>query len=124
VRRRWRLYKTDAGRSPVREYLGDLTAGERAEIASAMGLIAVRGLESARHLRGDVYEVRVASDGRAFRILFAAEGQRSQILLAVEAFEKKSRQTPGDISSLRSADWTIGEVVPGLEACVDIFYLR
>jgi phage-related protein len=92
----------------VREYLGDLTADERAEIASAMGLVAVRGLESARHLRGEVYEVRVASNGRAFRILFAAEGQTSQILLAVEAFEKKSRRTPRrhiELAERRLDDW-------------------
>lgn len=92
----------------MREYLGDLAADERAEIASAMGLVAAVGLESARHLRGDVYEVRVACGGRAFRILFAVEGGKSQILLAIEAFEKKTRQTPRrhiELAERRLDDW-------------------
>jgi phage-related protein len=107
-RRRWRLYKTDSGRSPVREFLSDLTPLEREEVWSVMAAVAQVGFALARHLRGDIYEVRVAFGGKAFRILFAAEGQKSQILLAVQAFEKKTNRTPArliDLAEDRLIDW-------------------
>jgi DNA-binding Xre family transcriptional regulator len=44
-----------------------------------MKSVAELGLSDARHLRGDVYEVRVAHRGQAFRVLFAPEGRRGQI---------------------------------------------
>ena len=55
-----------------------------------------RGLVAARHLRGEIYEVRIAHDDHQFRVLFATEGRYSQVLLAVEAFTKKTQQTPSD----------------------------
>jgi hypothetical protein len=53
------------------------------------------------------------SGGRHFRVLFAAEGQKSQILLAVEAFEKKTQRTPPRLIDLAGIGWTIGAVEPG-----------
>ena len=50
-----------------------------------MGAVAELGLAEARHLRGDIYEVRAAIGGQAFRVLYANEGKRGQILLALEA---------------------------------------
>ena len=61
-----------------------------------------------RHLRGDIWEVRVASSGNAYRILFAAEGRFSQILLALEACQKTTQRTPPatiELAERRLADW-------------------
>jgi phage-related protein len=52
------------------------------------------GLAAARHLRGDIYEVRADGDRQTHRILFAPEGRRSQVLLALEGFSKKTQRTP------------------------------
>lgn len=41
------------------------------------------GLIAARHLRGEIYEVRADGDRVIYRVLFAAEGEREQILLAL-----------------------------------------
>lgn len=73
-----------------------------------MAIVRERGRESARHLRGDIYEVRAASSGRAFRVLFSAEGHRHYILLALSAFEKKSQKIPDaeiDLAEGRLRDW-------------------
>ena len=70
--------------------------------------VAQDGLVAARHLRGDIYEVRASGDRQAFRVLFANEGRRGQILLALEAFSKKTQRTPApqmELAERRLADW-------------------
>jgi phage-related protein len=73
-------------------------------------MAAVRsvGIRAARHLKGDVYEVRADGDRQTFRILFANEGKSGQILLSLEAFSKKTQKTPPDkirLAERRLADW-------------------
>lgn len=66
------------------------------------------GLVVARHLRGEIYEVRASGVEEEFRILFATEGKRSQVLLSLEAFSKKTRKTPRPkiaLAERRLADW-------------------
>ena len=48
------------GAVPVREFLADLDAQDRAAIRSAMARVQAEGRSLARHLRGDLYEVRVS----------------------------------------------------------------
>ena len=110
MNRRWRFYTTPAGRSPVREFLAAarLPSGDRDEILAAMKDVQVNGLPVARHLTGDLYEVR--ADGRhgTYRVLFAAEGRNSQVLLALSTFSKKTRRTPPDelrLAERRLSDW-------------------
>ena len=71
---------------------------------AAMREIRELGLIAARHLEGEIYEVR--ADGN--RILFASQGKRGQILLSLQAIKKMTQKTP--IQSLRLAkrrlkDW-------------------
>jgi phage-related protein len=106
--RRWRLYKTSTGRSPVGQFLAALDDADLAEVAAAMKTVAILGTVEARHLRGDIYEVRASLENRAFRVLFATEGRRSQVLLALEGFEKKTQKTPIrtiELAETRLADW-------------------
>ena len=63
---------------------------------------------TARHLRGEIYEVRADGDRQAFRILFAAEGKTKSVLLALEGISKKSQKTPPEtirVAERRLADW-------------------
>jgi phage-related protein len=108
VRRRWRYYTTSTGASPVQDFLSGLDIADMATIRTAMKGVRDLGLISTRHLRGDVYEVRATRFGRAFRILFAPEGRRGQVLLAVSAFEKKTAKTPRaemELAERRLRDW-------------------
>ncbi len=64
------------------------------------------GLQAARHVRGEIYEVRAAGNKRILRILFAAEGKR--IFLALEGFAKKTQKTPPSkirLAERRLRDW-------------------
>jgi phage-related protein len=93
-RRQWRFYESEAGNKPVKAFLDDLPASDAAEIVAGMRDVARRGLDAARHLRGDIWEVRVEAENRAFRVLFAPQGRFKQVLLALEGLTKKTQKTP------------------------------
>jgi phage-related protein len=107
-RGRWRDYATPAGTRPVRDFIDDLDEDGAAQVLAAMKDVAVNGLEAARHVRGDIYEVRAPVANATIRILFAVEGARGLILLALEAFAKTTRETPPQsvrLAERRLASW-------------------
>ena len=107
-KRRWRDYRTAAGRRPVREFIDGLSDTDAAAVVAAMRDVRDTGLTAARHLRGDIHEVRADGDRQTYRILFAPEGRRSQVLLALEGFSKKTQRTPPEkirLAERRVADW-------------------
>ena len=108
TKRRWRDYRTAAGRRPIKEFIDGLSDVDAAAVVAAMKDVRETGLVLARHLRGEIYEVRADGDRQTFRILFAPEGQRSQILLALDGFSKKAQKTPPEkiqLAESRLADW-------------------
>jgi phage-related protein len=97
----------------VRQFFGTLSDAELEQVAAAMKTVANLGVAEARHLRGEIDEVRATRDNRAFRVLFANEGRQNQILLALEGFEKKTQKTPArtvDLAETRLANWRTGEL--------------
>lgn len=108
TRRRWRDYQTARSTRPVRDFLRSLSDEDYANVRAAMDDVAENGVLAARHLRGDIYEVRSAGDRVAYRVLFAVEGARGQVLLTLEAFKKKTQKTPSATIALaqrRLRDW-------------------
>lgn len=106
--RRWRVYTTPSGRSPVRAFLETLTDEEAADIAAAMREVRHDGLAAAKHVEGEIYEVKAESERQTFRILFAQEGVHDQVLLALESFSKKQQRLPRDridLAQRRLRDW-------------------
>ncbi len=92
----------------MKEFLDQPTDADAAAIVAAMKEVAIEGLQEARHVRGDIYEVRADGDRAAYRVLFATEGAGAHILLALEAFQKKTRRTPPmliDLAERRLRDW-------------------
>ena len=62
--RQWRDYRTATGRRPVREFIDAIRAQDRyaaARFLAGMNEVAQYGTSAARHLRGDIWEVRVVS---------------------------------------------------------------
>jgi phage-related protein len=107
-RKRWRFYETASGAKPVQAFLDNLSASEAAEVVAAMKEVAREGLRFARHLRGDVWEVRVETERKAYRVLFSSEGRSQQVLLALEAFTKKTQKTPArtiELAERRLSEW-------------------
>lgn len=108
IRHRWRDYRTASGRRPVKGFIDGLSDEDAAEVAAAMADVREAGLSVARHLRGDIYEVRAEGHHVALRILFAQEGKKGRILLALEGFAKTTRKTPPrliELAERRLADW-------------------
>lgn len=108
VKRRWRDYETPAGRRPVAEFIRELSDEDAASVLAAMREVRKRGLRAARHLTNDIYEVRADGDRVVYRVLFAPQGSRKQVLLALEGFKKKTQETPPATIALakrRLRDW-------------------
>ena len=107
-KRRWRDYRTAAGRRPIKEFVDGLSDTDAAAVVAAMRDVRDAGLAAARHLRGEIYEVRADGDRQTYRILFAPEGRRSQVLLALEGFSKKTQKTPPEkirLAERRLTEW-------------------
>lgn len=107
-KRRWRHYETRAGRQPVREFLKTLSGEDVAAVAAAMKEVREKGLRSARHLQGEIYEVRTSGNRVIYRLLFAPQGRRKQILLTLVVLRKKTQKTPPQVIRLaqqRLREW-------------------
>lgn len=86
-----------------------LTDAEYSDVRVEMYEVAMEGLGAARHLRGDIYEVRVETgSGLAVRVLFAEEGRFRKVLLSLRVFKKKTTRTPRneiDVAADGLRDW-------------------
>jgi phage-related protein len=107
-RLRWRHYETAAGRRPVLDYIRKVPDGDKAAILAAMKEVRREGVRAARHLQGELFEVRADGERVIYRILFAREGGQSQVLLLLVAFKKKTQKTPAaqlELAARRLRDW-------------------
>lgn len=107
ARRRWRYFETDSGRRPVREFIDTLNTQDRATIRQRMQK-AARDEFPSKPLTATIHELKIAGTDQTFRLLFARQGRHDQILLALEAFSKKTTKTPRRSIALaerRLADW-------------------
>lgn len=108
VRHRWRDYRTASGRRPIKEFLDRLDDEDLASLIAAMKDVRRQGLQAARHLDDEIYEVRADGKGVIYRILFAPQGKRKQVFLSLEAFKKKTQKTPPEairLAKRRLRDW-------------------
>jgi len=108
VSHRWRDYRTASGRRPVKELLDRLDDDDLASVIAAMKEVRRAGLQAARHLDGEIYEVRADGKGVIYRILFAPQGKRKQVFLSLEALKKKTQKTPPEairLAKRRLRDW-------------------
>jgi phage-related protein len=107
-RRRWRHYETAAGNRPVLEFIRKVSDEDKAAILAAMGEVRREGMRAARHLRGELFEVRADGERVIYRVLFAREGEHGQVLLSLVAFNKKTQKTPPaqiELAARRLRDW-------------------
>jgi phage-related protein len=105
---RWRDYQTASGRRPIKEFLDALDDEDLASVVAAMKEVRQQGLKAARHLEGEIYEVRADGKGVIYRVLFAPQGKHKQVFLSLEALKKKTQKTPPQALRLarrRLLDW-------------------
>lgn len=85
-----------------------LPTPERAAVTAAMADVANNGRKAARHLRGEIWEVRAEGADVTYRLLFATEGRHSHVLLGLVFFVKKTQRTPPaqiELAERRLDDW-------------------
>ncbi len=105
----WRLFSTSQ-REVVADELEDLNVRGLAKIQKAMDRrLAGESLsQENQKLPGtELWELRVEASGQQFRVFYGVDGDAG-VLLAVKAFEKKSRKSPKraiDSAHQRWADW-------------------
>jgi phage-related protein len=81
---------------------------DAAEVIAAMKDVQRNGLEVARHVEGEIYELKAEGNRQTFRILFAQEGEHDHVLRSLEAFSKKQRKLPRakiELAKRRLRDW-------------------
>jgi phage-related protein len=67
-----------------------------------------QGLQAARHLEGEIYEVRADGKGVIYRVLFAPQGKYKQVFLSLEALKKKTQKTSSQairLAKRRLLEW-------------------
>jgi phage-related protein len=92
----------------VKKFLDSLSDADAADVIAAMKMVAKDGTRAAKHVEGEIYEVKAEGDRQTFRVLFAQEGERDQVLLALEAFSKKQQRLPREtieLAKCRLRDW-------------------
>ena len=92
----------------MKDLLDELADAEVAAVVAGMREVADVGVSAAKHLRGDIYEVRADASSRSFRLLFSAEGRFGQVLLSLSVFAKKTQKTPLrelELAEKRLGDW-------------------
>lgn len=63
---------------PVKEFLDGLDDVDLASVVAAMVDVRRNGLRAARHLEGDIYEVRADGRGVIYRVLVAPQGKNKR----------------------------------------------
>jgi phage-related protein len=107
---RWRYYRTEAGRDIVGEELQALGSAAEGAVLDAMKRARARALlpYEQETIDGELRALRVFLDGQTYRVLYAHEGKRDQVLLALHAMQKKDRKLPLKAKRLaekRLRDW-------------------
>ncbi|TAK28166.1 MAG: type II toxin-antitoxin system RelE/ParE family toxin [Chloroflexota bacterium] len=90
------VYVEDNGTSPVEEFLDSLDIKTRARFRWSMEQLRIRNLQAraplARHLEGDLWELREESSTNIYRIVyFFFSGRR---IIFLHGFQKKTQKTP------------------------------
>lgn len=87
------LYRTEAGNSPVAEYLQGLSSQDAARVRADLDLLRNIGPRNpaTKPLRGKIYELRTRASVQ-HRVFFAAiSGQR---IVLLHAFTKRTQKAP------------------------------
>jgi phage-related protein len=95
---KWRVYYYDKadGSSPVKDYIDDLSLGERAKAFAFIGLLESKGPDLPRPyadlLKDGIHELRIKLTGTQVRILYFFCYQN--IIVLTNVFEKHSNAVP------------------------------
>jgi phage-related protein len=101
------FYEDSNGTRPVDDWLRMLAMKDQARVERTIGLLATYGIQlpmpHSRHVSGKIFELRVASGRRDYRILYFAFVGRRFVLL--HAFAKQTQATPAREITIAERRW-------------------
>lgn len=90
------FYQDEQGQSPVREFLDGLDKKTKARFDWSIEQLRVRNVVAreplVKHLEGKLWELRRASDGNIYRLIYFFFTGRK--IVFVHGFQKKTQKTP------------------------------
>ena len=90
------FYLTEGGKSPIEEFLKGLDAKTQARFIYSIEQLRVSNVKAAeplvKHLEGKLWELRRASSGNIYRLLYFFFSGRK--IVFVHGFQKKTPKTP------------------------------
>jgi len=91
------FYRAESGKSPVEEFLDNLTAKQAKKVAWVLNLAEEHINVPSKYFKkmvntDNLWEVRVNFGSNIFRILCFFDG--SEIIILTHAFQKKTQKTP------------------------------
>ena len=95
---RWQIvfYVDENGDSPVEEFLRGLDSKTRTRFTWSLEQLRLRNVQASeplvKHLEGKIWELRRASSGNIYRVLYFFFTGRQIVLL--HGFQKKTEKTP------------------------------
>jgi phage-related protein len=104
------FYQDERERRPVEAWLDTLDVKARARVGHVVALLKMHGtllgMPYSRHVRGKIWELRIAAGKRDYRVLYVAWVGKRFILL--HAFAKDTPKTPAadlDMAERRLSDY-------------------
>ncbi len=104
------FYTTAEGAEPVRAFLAGLDAKTQIRFAWSIEQLRVRNTQAGeplvKHIEGKIWELRRASSGNIYRVMYFFFTGRRIVLL--HGFQKKTQKTPRseiEIAETRMADF-------------------
>jgi phage-related protein len=104
------FYATAEGSEPVREFLRSLDPKTQVRFQWSIEQLRVRNVQAAeplvKHIGGKIWELRRASSGNFYRVMYFLFTGRQIVLL--HGFQKKTQKTPRseiEIAEKRMADF-------------------
>lgn len=91
------FYKSESGKSPVEEFLDNLTAKQAKKVVWVLNMVEEHVNVPSKYFKkmvntDNLWEVRVNLGSNIFRILCFFDG--SEIIILTHAFQKKTQKTP------------------------------
>lgn len=91
------FYKAESGKSPVEEFLDNLTAKQAKKVVWVLNMVEEHINVPSKYFKkmvntDNLWEVRVNLGSNIFRILCFFDG--SEIIILTHAFQKKTQKTP------------------------------
>ena len=95
--RRIEFYRTAGGRSPVEEFLDELTQRDQDKVFWVMQLVEELDMVPSQYFKklvgtSDIWEIRVQIGGMSYRLLGFMDG--ATLVVLTNGFSKKDQKTP------------------------------